>query len=81
MPRKFYTRVLNPEKNSFLLAPLAKEAGGTQRCGQPVFASTADPDYQQVLRTFDPICALLQQRPCADMQEFAAVCEEQVREP
>jgi hypothetical protein len=81
VPRKFYTRVLNPEKNSFLLAPLAKDAGGTQRCGQPVFASTADPDYQKVLRTFDAIRALLRQRPRADMQEFEAVCEEQVREP
>ena len=81
MPRKFYTRVLNPEKNNFLLAPLAKEAGGTQQCGQPVFASTADPDYQKVLRTFDPIRGLLKQRPLADMQEFAAVCEEQVSQP
>ena len=74
VPRKFYTRVLNPEKNSFLLAPLAKEAGGTQRCGQPVFASTADPDYQQVLRTFDPIRALLRQRhapTCRSSRRFA----------
>lgn len=76
VPRKFYTRVLNPEKNSFLLAPLAQEAGGTQKCGQPVFASTADPDYQKILRTFDPIRLLLAHRPRVDMQEFAAVCEE-----
>ncbi len=81
VPRKFYTRVLNPEKNSFLLAPLAREAGGTQKCGQPVFASAADPDYQRVLRTFEPIQALLRQRPRADMVEFAAICEEQVGQP
>lgn len=81
VPRKFYTRVLNPEKNNFLLAPLAREAGGTQKCGQPIFASTADPDYQKILRTFDPILAVLKQRPRADMREFAVVCEEQVREP
>jgi hypothetical protein len=81
VPRKFYTRVLNPDKNNFLLAPLAKEAGGTQKCGQPIFASTADPDYQKILRTFDPIHALLRQRPRADMDEFAAVCEEQVSQP
>ena len=34
IPRKFYTRVMNPEHNSFLLAPLAQSAGGTQKCSQ-----------------------------------------------
>ncbi|MBM4090378.1 MAG: hypothetical protein FJ276_13295 [Planctomycetes bacterium] len=81
VPREFYTRVLAPEKNSFLLSPLALEAGGTQKCGQPVFASTADPDYQKILRTFTPIRALLREAPRADMQEYAAACEEQVRQP
>jgi hypothetical protein len=75
LPRKFYTRVLKPEKNSFLLAPLAAEAGGTQKCGQPIFASTDDPDYQKILRTFTPIHALLKQRPRADMEGFAARCD------
>ena len=73
VPRKFYTRVLEPEKNSFLLAPLAEHAGGTQRCGQPVFASTADPDYQRILRTFDPIRALSNSVPaptCGSSQPF-----------
>ena len=32
VPRKFYTRVMNPEKNNFLLAPLAKNAGGYGLC-------------------------------------------------
>jgi hypothetical protein len=81
VPRRFYTRVLNPEKNSFLLAPLAASADGTQKCGAPVFTSTADPDYQKILRTFDPIHVLLKQRPRADMEEFAAVCEVQVNQP
>jgi hypothetical protein len=75
IPRKFYTRVMNPEKNSFLLAPLAAAAGGTQKCGQPVFASTDDPDYQRILRTFDPIHALLKQRPRADMPGFQVMCD------
>jgi len=70
IPRKFYTRVVNPEKNSFLLAPLASAAGGTQQCRQPVFASTADPDYEKILRTFDSIGALLKRSPREDM-----VCE------
>jgi len=28
VPRIFYTRMLNPENNSFMLAPLSKAAGG-----------------------------------------------------
>jgi hypothetical protein len=70
IPRKFYTRVMNPEHNNFLLAPLSKAAGGTQQCGQPVFASKGDPDYREVLRTFEPIQALLKERPRADMAYF-----------
>ena len=79
VPREFYTRVMSPEKNDFLLAPLAQEAGGTQKCGPPVFASTADPDYQKILGTFAPIQTLLKQRPRPDMDEFAAVCDEPVQ--
>lgn len=78
IPRTFYTRVMNPEKNNFLLAPLALDAGGTQQCGAPVFASTDDPDYQRILRTFEPIHALLKERPRADMEGFQYVCEESV---
>ncbi|MHB8970122.1 MAG: HzsA-related protein [Pirellulaceae bacterium] len=67
VPRKFYTRVMNPEKNSFLLAPLAKAAGGTEKCGQPVFLSTTDPDYRKILQTFEPLHTLLKERPREDM--------------
>jgi hypothetical protein len=70
IPRKFYTRVANPHYNSFLMAPLAEKAGGTQKCGQPVFLSTDDPDYQRILKTFEPIHKLLKERPRADMKEF-----------
>jgi len=75
VPRKFYTRVMNPERNSFLLAPLALQAGGTQQCGEPVFASPSDPDYQKILRTFDPVHALLRERPRADMENFELMCD------
>ncbi len=68
IPRKFYTRVTNPQNNNFLLAPLSSKAGGTQRCGAPVFLSKDDPDYQKILKTFEPIHKLLQDRPRADMQ-------------
>jgi cytochrome c553 len=67
VPRPFWTRLQNPQRNSFLLAPLAVEAGGTGKCGQAVFADAHDPDYQALLRTFDPVLTLLQQRPRMDM--------------
>jgi len=70
IPRKFYTRVMKPENNSFLLAPLSKEAGGTQQCGQPVFQSKDDPDYRKILTSFEPVHALLKQRPRADMKSY-----------
>ena len=60
-------RVENPHLNAFLLAPLAKAAGGTERCGKPVFASRDDPDYQAVLKTFTPIHELMKQTPRMDM--------------
>lgn len=75
VPRKFYTRVLQPEKNRFFLAPFAVEAGGLQRCSQPVFRSTDDPDYQKILHTFDPIHALLKSCPRADMANFESAVD------
>jgi len=60
-------RIENPELNDFLLAPLSKIAGGTGRCGQPVFRSKDDPDYRAVLKTFDPIYELMRQTPRMDM--------------
>ena len=75
IPRKFYTRVTNPQKNNFLLAPLANQAGGAQQCGRAVFVTTDDPDYQKILRTFDPIHALLAKRPRADMPGFTVMCD------
>jgi hypothetical protein len=75
LPRDFYTRVMNPEDNSFLLAPLARAAGGTEKCGRPVFPSKDDADYQRILRTFDSIHQLLKERPRADMEGFSVLCD------
>ncbi len=74
VPRKFYTRILKPEDNSFLLAPLAKSAGGTEACGRPVFRTKDDPDYQAILATFEPIAELLEERPRMDMTEGECGC-------
>ena len=67
IPRQFWTRIVNPQMNSFLLAPLAKKAGGSGICGEGGFASQADPDYQAILRLFDPVLADLRERPRTDM--------------
>lgn len=66
VPRKFYTRITKIEDNNFLLAPLAKSAGGTEACGKAVFVSKDDPDYQAILKTFEPITKLMQERPRID---------------
>jgi len=66
---------MNPENNSFLLAPLSLDAGGTQKCGQPVFLSKDDPHYRKILETFEPIHVLLKERPRADMAGFELMCD------
>ncbi len=70
VPRTFYTRMLKPENNNFLLAPLAKTAGGSEACGRAVFASKDDPDYRKILEVFAPVRKLLEQHPRADMPGF-----------
>ena len=67
VPRRIWTRITNPQLNEFLMAPLARESGGSGACGQPVFASKADPDYQAILQTFEPVLAELRVRPRMDM--------------
>lgn len=67
VPRAFWTRIENPQLNSFLLAPLAKSAGGTEACGKPVFKSIKDPDYRAILKCFEPIQDLIKRNPRMDM--------------
>ena len=74
-PRRVWTRVTHPELNNFLSAPLAKSAGGTQKCGEAVFAGTDDADYRAILATFEPIGTLLQNTPRMDMPGAAPSCE------
>ncbi len=70
VPRKYYTRMLKPENNSFMLAPLAVSAGGTEKCGRAVFKSKADQDYRKIMELFRPLKEMLEQRPRADMLAF-----------
>ncbi len=54
------------QTHNFLLAPLAKSAGGTEACKKVVFASKDDPDYLAILKTFDPITNLMKELPRID---------------
>ncbi len=76
LPRKAWVRVTHPQRNDFLLAPLAREAGGTQSCGEAVFASTDDPDYRAILDTFAPIHELLEAHPRMDQRAAAEDCRD-----
>jgi hypothetical protein len=75
VPRREWTRITNPQLNPFLLAPLARAAGGTQRCSRSVFADTSDPDYQALLATFAPVLELLAKTPRMDMPGGQASCD------
>ena len=70
IPRKYYTRMLKPENNNFMLAPLAISAGGTEKCGRAIFKSKADQDYRKIMEVFRPLQEMLEQRPRADMLAF-----------
>ncbi len=85
VPRQWYLRIQRPERNTFLLAPLARAAGGTEKCGQAVFQSVDDPDFRRLLATFRPIQELLARRPRLDMDaakvtDDAAICTDRVCE-
>ncbi|NLF57951.1 MAG: hypothetical protein GX580_09955 [Candidatus Hydrogenedens sp.] len=67
VPRHEWTRVTEPALNPFLLAPLARAAGGTERCGAAVFTGTDDPDYQAILATLTPLEEGLRKHPRTDM--------------
>jgi hypothetical protein len=67
VPRKFYVRITNPHLNDFLLAPLAKSVGGSERCGKAVFQTRDAPDYRKILATFAPVAELLNKTARMDM--------------
>ena len=67
LPLKFYLRWEQPELNNFMLAPLAKSAGGTEQCGKVIFQDKNDPDYQKLLHAFDAIHELVKEIPRMDM--------------
>lgn len=67
VPRREWVRITEPEFNPFLIAPLAKTSGGSEKCGRAVFSSKQDPDYQAILAAFKPVEEMLKARPRMDM--------------
>jgi hypothetical protein len=77
----FYVRIDHPEWNAFLRAPLAREAGGSGQCAQPVFQTTNDPDYQTIMAAFDQLKQKLAKNPRYDMMPLEDQwdsCQEEV---
>ncbi len=64
------TNLTRPEKSLLLRAPLARAAGGLAVCGQPVFASAADPDYQKFLAAIRASAEQLRKEKRFDMPGF-----------
>jgi hypothetical protein len=52
------------------MAPLAKSAGGTEKCGQAVFKDTSDPDYEKIMTGFKDLQQKLNQKPRFDMMKL-----------
>ena len=53
LPNTEWIDVFEPGRTPFLSAPLARSAGGTQKCGPPVYKSQNDSDYQAVRQLVD----------------------------
>jgi hypothetical protein len=59
-----------PEKSLLLQAPLARAAGGRQRCSEPIFQDTSDPDYQEILAAIQDAATRLAKHRRFDMPGF-----------
>jgi hypothetical protein len=67
LPSQGFVCISDPDLNDFLLAPLAKSAGGRESCGRAVFPDRNDPDYQALRQLFEPVRLQLAARPRMDM--------------
>jgi hypothetical protein len=77
LPRRLSNHLVfnltRPENSLILLAPLSKEAGGYAICrqqNQPIFADTADPDYQTLLSQVRESKTILDRDKRFDMPGF-----------
>jgi len=69
-PRDTWWLSLNrrdPKLSRMLMAPLARAAGGWQRCRETVFANADDADYKAMLAALTSLRAALAERPREDL--------------
>jgi hypothetical protein len=59
-----------PDKSLLLRAPLARRAGGLERCEQVVFENVSDPDYQQILAAIQDARRRHEREGRFDMPDF-----------
>ncbi len=68
--RPYWIDVHDPTNSLFLLAPLAKSAGGTEKCGSATYTSKSDPDYQALLGLLQRATARAWAHPRRDLQSL-----------
>jgi len=78
-PNQFALRLDHPELNPILQAPLAREAGGSGKCGEAVFEGTNDADYQKLIGTFELLEKALEANPRLDMVATRRTCGDEMQ--
>ena len=58
----------DPARSRFLAAPLPADAGGTGRCGKPVYPDRSDPDYARLLERVVVAANTAWERPRRDLK-------------
>jgi hypothetical protein len=69
-PHQALCNLTHPEKSLLVRAPLARHAGGLERCGSPVFARTDDADYRDLVAAIGDAAQRLQRQKRFDMPGF-----------
>jgi mono/diheme cytochrome c family protein len=67
-----WIRLREPGRSLFLASPLAREAGGTGKCGQPIYRDQNDPDYQAVRALVEEAVRKAWENPRRDLQALLA---------
>ena len=67
--------IRDASRSVFLRAPLAKSAGGTEKCGQAVYPSETDPDYAAVRKLVDEAVSRAWANPRRDLQALLNVIQ------
>jgi mono/diheme cytochrome c family protein len=57
-----------PRRSRFLVAPLARSAGGSQQCGEVIYRDQQDPDYRTLAELLDEAVRRAWERPRRDVQ-------------